>query len=94
VPAGSRNVRGHLALFGGHVLWRVVGLAAGAIGYAAEAGFELEMRRVALRGALEYGNGRQGLAPHLPAPASNNDGSATMTLGATSPVRVATNGVR
>jgi hypothetical protein len=37
---------------------------------------------------------RQGLTPHLSARASNNAGSATMTLGATSPVRVATNGVR
>ena len=53
MAAGSRNVLGQLALFGGHVLWRVVGVAAGAIGYAAEAGFELEMRRVASRSAPE-----------------------------------------
>jgi hypothetical protein len=46
----SRNVRGQLALFSGHVLWQVVGVAVGAIGYAAEAGgFELEMRRAASR---------------------------------------------
>ncbi|MCV7329060.1 hypothetical protein [Mycobacterium cookii] len=31
------------------LLWRVVGIAAVAVGYAAEAGFELEMRRVAAR---------------------------------------------
>jgi len=50
VAAGSRNVLGQLALFGGNVLWRVVGVAAGAIGYAAQAGFfELEMRRAASR---------------------------------------------
>jgi len=48
--AVSRNVRGQLALFSGHVLWQVVGVAVGAIGYAAEAGgFELEMRRAAAR---------------------------------------------
>jgi hypothetical protein len=42
--------RSRLAAFGGVVLWQVVGAAAGAIGYAAEAGgFELEMRRAALR---------------------------------------------
>jgi hypothetical protein len=42
--------RSRLAAFGGIVLWQVVGVAAGAIGYAAEAGgFELEMRRAALR---------------------------------------------
>jgi hypothetical protein len=42
--------RGRLAAFGGVVLWQVVGVAAGAISYAAEAGgFELEMRRAALR---------------------------------------------
>jgi hypothetical protein len=34
------------------LLWRVVGVAVGAIGYAAEAGFELEMRRVASRTAV------------------------------------------
>ena len=45
----SRNVRGQVALFVGRFLWRVVGVAVGAIGYAAEAGFELEMRRVAAR---------------------------------------------
>jgi hypothetical protein len=46
----SRNVRGQLALLSGHVLWQVVGVAVGAIGYAAEAGgFELEMRRAASR---------------------------------------------
>jgi hypothetical protein len=49
----NRNVRAQLALFGGHVLWRVVGVAVGAIGYAAEAGFELEMRRVAMRAAVK-----------------------------------------
>jgi hypothetical protein len=48
--AVSRNVRGQIALFSGHVLWQVVGVAVGAIGYAAEAGgFELEMRRAASR---------------------------------------------
>ena len=42
--------RSRLAVFGGNVLWQVVGVAVGAIGYAAEAGgFELEMRRAALR---------------------------------------------
>jgi hypothetical protein len=42
--------RGRLAALGGIVLWQVVGVAAGAISYAAEAGgFELEMRRAALR---------------------------------------------
>jgi hypothetical protein len=42
--------RGRLAEFGGIVLWQVVGAAATAISYAAEAGgFELEMRRAALR---------------------------------------------
>jgi hypothetical protein len=42
--------RNRLAAFGGIVLWQVVGVAVGAIGYAAEAGgFELEMRRAALR---------------------------------------------
>lgn len=46
----SRNIRGQLALFSGQVLWQVVGVAVGAIGYAAEAGgFELEMRRAASR---------------------------------------------
>ena len=45
----SRNVRDQLALFGGNVLWRLVGVAVGAIGYAADAVFELEMQRVALR---------------------------------------------
>ena len=45
--AGQRS---RLAAFGGIVLWQVVGVAAGAISYAAEAGgFELEMRRAALR---------------------------------------------
>ncbi|WP_428341402.1 hypothetical protein [Mycobacterium sp.] len=45
--------RGRLAVFGGIVLWQVVGAAAGAISYAAEAGgFELEMRRAALRSEL------------------------------------------
>jgi hypothetical protein len=39
--------RGRLAVFASNVLWHVVGLATGAIAYAAEAGgFELEMRRV------------------------------------------------
>ena len=48
--AASRNVRGQLAVLSGIVLWQVVGAAAGAISYAAEAGgFELEMRRAALR---------------------------------------------
>jgi hypothetical protein len=51
--AVNRTVRGHLALFGGYVLWRVVGVAVGAIGYAAQAGFELEMRRVAMRAAVK-----------------------------------------
>ncbi|WP_292989804.1 hypothetical protein [Mycobacterium sp.] len=47
---GASEARGRLAVFGGIVLWQVVGAAAGAIGYAAEAGgFELEMRRAALR---------------------------------------------
>jgi hypothetical protein len=42
--------RGRLAAFSGVVLWQVVGVAVGAISYAAEAGgFELEMRRAALR---------------------------------------------
>jgi hypothetical protein len=42
--------RSRLAAFGGIVLWQVVGAAAGAISYAAEAGgFELEMRRAGLR---------------------------------------------
>jgi hypothetical protein len=42
--------RGRLAAFSGVVLWQVVGVAVGAIGYAAEAGgFELEMRRAAAR---------------------------------------------
>jgi hypothetical protein len=46
----SRNVRGQLALFSGHILWQVVGVAVGAIGFAAQAGgFELEMRRAASR---------------------------------------------
>lgn len=46
----SSDVRGQLALFSSHVLWQVVGVAVGAIGYAAEAGgFELEMRRAASR---------------------------------------------
>jgi hypothetical protein len=49
----SRHVRGQLALLSGHVMWRVVSVAVGAIGYAAEAGFELEMRRVALRSAIK-----------------------------------------
>ncbi len=36
------------------MLWQVVGVAAGAISYAAEAGgFELEMRRAALRSELK-----------------------------------------
>jgi hypothetical protein len=51
VAAGSRSLGDQLALLGGHVLWRVVGVAAGAIGYVAEAGFELEMRRVSSRSA-------------------------------------------
>jgi len=42
--------RRRLAAIGGVVLWQVVGAAAGAVSYAAEAGgFELEMRRAALR---------------------------------------------
>ncbi|WIM89535.1 hypothetical protein PT015_08925 [Candidatus Mycobacterium wuenschmannii] len=42
--------RGRLATLSGIVLWQVVGAAATAISYAAEAGgFELEMRRAALR---------------------------------------------
>ena len=45
--------RSRLAALGGIVLWQVVGVAAGAISYAAEAGgFELEMRRAALRSEL------------------------------------------
>ena len=45
--AGQRS---RLAVFGGIVLWQVVGAAASAISLAAEAGgFELEMRRAALR---------------------------------------------
>lgn len=51
--AVNRSVRGHLAALGGHALWRVVGVAVGAIGYAAEAGFELEMRRVASRSVIK-----------------------------------------
>jgi hypothetical protein len=46
----AAEARSRLAAFGGIVLWQVVGVAVGAIGYAAEAGgFELEMRRAALR---------------------------------------------
>jgi hypothetical protein len=42
--------RSRLAAISGIVLWQVVGVAVGAIGYAAEAGgFELEMRRAASR---------------------------------------------
>jgi hypothetical protein len=42
--------RRRLATISGVVLWQVVGVAVGAIGYAAEAGgFELEMRRAAAR---------------------------------------------
>jgi hypothetical protein len=42
--------RNRFAAFGGIVVWQVVAVAAGAISYAAEAGgFELEMRRAALR---------------------------------------------
>jgi hypothetical protein len=42
--------RSRLAAISGIVLWHVVGVAVGAIGYAAEAGgFELEMRRAASR---------------------------------------------
>jgi hypothetical protein len=42
--------RSRLAAIGAVVLWQVVGAAAGAVSYAAEAGgFELEMRRAALR---------------------------------------------
>jgi hypothetical protein len=51
--AVNRQARGQLALLSGHVLWRVVGIAVGAIGYAAEAGFELEMRRAAARTAVK-----------------------------------------
>ena len=52
--AVSGTFRGQLALFSGHVLWQVVGVAVGAIGYAAEAGgFELEMRRAASRTAVK-----------------------------------------
>ena len=32
----SRNARGQLAEFSGHVLWQVVGIAVGAIGYAVQ----------------------------------------------------------
>ena len=46
----SRNqVTQQLAEFGGDVLWRLVGVAVGVIGYTAGAAFELEMQRVALR---------------------------------------------
>ena len=42
--------RSRLVAISGVVLWQVVGVAVGAIGFAAEAGgFELEMRRAALR---------------------------------------------
>jgi hypothetical protein len=42
--------RNRIAVFGGNVLWRMVGVASGAIAYVAEAGgFELEMRRAASR---------------------------------------------
>jgi hypothetical protein len=50
--AVNPQARGQLALLSGHVMWRVVGIAVGAIGYAAEAGFELEMRRAAARTAV------------------------------------------
>ena len=43
------DVRGQLAIVGGNVLWRLVGVAVGIIGITAEVGFELEMHRVALR---------------------------------------------
>jgi hypothetical protein len=47
---GPAAQRGRLATVSGIVLWQVVGVAVGAIGYAAEAGgFELEMRRAAAR---------------------------------------------
>lgn len=49
----TRDVRGHLAMVSSNVLWRMVGVAVGAIGYAVEAGFELEMRRVAMRSAVK-----------------------------------------
>jgi hypothetical protein len=46
----SRNQLAQLlAEFGGKVLWRMVGLAVGVIGYTAGAAFELEMQRVAFR---------------------------------------------
>jgi len=51
--AVSRNFGDQLALFGGNVLWQLVGVAVGAIGYAAEAAFELEMHRVALRNKVQ-----------------------------------------
>ncbi len=51
--AVTRNFRDQLALFGGNVLWQLVGVAVGAIGYAAEAAFELEMHRVALRNQVQ-----------------------------------------
>jgi hypothetical protein len=51
--------RGQLAEFGSNVMWRVVGVAVGVIGYAAEAGgFELEMRRVAARSRAAGGRCR------------------------------------
>ena len=52
MAAGSRNVLGQLALFGGNVLWRVVGVAAGAIGYAAQAGYSLVEGVGTVNGAL------------------------------------------
>jgi hypothetical protein len=48
-PEVAVRRRGQLAEVGSNVMWRIVGIAVGAIGYAAEAGFELEMRRVAAR---------------------------------------------
>ena len=46
--------RSRFAVLRGIVLWQVVGVAAGAVSYAAEAGgFELEMRRAARRSAVK-----------------------------------------
>jgi hypothetical protein len=60
-------------LLSGQVLWRVVGVAVGAIGYAAEAGFELEMRRAAMRGAVKS---RGGFGDAPSAEASQNNAKA------------------
>jgi hypothetical protein len=54
----SRNVRDQLAVFGGHVLWRVVGVAVGVIAITAEVAFELEMQRLAARNRRYAGQRR------------------------------------